>query len=142
MRTSTVSMSIAAALGLTLAVAAPASADHLAGVASFDKPQECYIGELASGTGEHVHGRLVSSKRYADGQPKSFRCQIRDFPELVDAETNPYGIGFTLSKRGYRSDGIICVAEQGLDNIGIGSLRVNGNGKGFLECTFQPVDRA
>jgi len=142
MRKLSMSVSATAAVALTLALASPASADHLADVASLAKPSGCHVGELASGTGERVQGQLVTSRTYADGQPKSYTCLIKNFPKHVDAETNPYGIGFTLGPRGYRRSGIICVVGGSLDSIGRATLKVAGNGVGHLDCTFPPATPA
>jgi len=134
LRTSRLLLSAAAAAALTLGVAGPASADHLAEVTSFTtKHSGCFVGEIGSGLGVPVTGRLQNVQRRG-GEVVGFTCLVKDFPKRVTPDQNEFGVDFTLTKKGYERE-LVCSFDDTGGNLAPGVLRVNGNGVGHIDCT-------
>lgn len=126
------------ALGVVLFVggsAAPASADHTAGVSS--DGSSCRIGELASHMGVAVATDDVRVTRSRDGVITSYVCRFSGLPESTSFDDNLI-TDYTAPTRALRIEGRIC---EDPDNPGTrftdeGVWMLLPNLRGILMCRF------
>ncbi len=131
---------VALALGLTLTVAGPASADHVGDVLEMDGVTYCRMGALPSGIGVDLWTTDFRLDRDRAGEATRLRCTF-DVPDRVLPEESPWGIGWTLPGRAYVVRGFECWSTDthGPDLVYATwdtQFVVTPNGRATMTCRF------
>lgn len=135
-RTRTILISCAVAAG-AVAMASPASADHVADI--IVDGTICRMGGLPSGIGLDMtttdfHVTTV------DGVVTGYVCHFTDIPERVTPEENQWGHDWTLPRHAYTVRNFECWPDDGMGEEFISStdstFTVTPNGKAVLHCRF------